>query len=285
MSQRTYPHGVPCWIDTEQPDIDAAAGFYAGLFGWTFEDAMPSGAPGRYLIAKLEGEDVAGIGSGTGTGTGTGTGEEGTTAWNTYIAVDDADATVRRLAASGAKVLSAPADAGEGGRSAALVDPQGARFRIWQARRRQGAQLVNQPGTWNFSDVHTPSPSETIEFYGDAFGWQVDDIGYGLMVRSPGYGSHLEGTADPDIRARQSGFIVPPGFEDAIAWVMPAADGEPPHWHVTFAIAERDRTVADAERLGAQVLAQQETGWTREALIRDPQGAEFTAAQFTPTYR
>jgi len=41
-------------------------------------------------------------------------------------------------------------------------------------------------------------------------------------------------------------------------------------------------TVADAERLGAQVLVGDDTQWTRTALIRDPQGAEFTASQFTP---
>ena len=33
---RTYPDGVPCWIDARQPDPDAAAAFYGGLFGWTF---------------------------------------------------------------------------------------------------------------------------------------------------------------------------------------------------------------------------------------------------------
>ena len=32
--ERSYPAGVPCWIDTEQPDVDAARHFYAGLFGW-----------------------------------------------------------------------------------------------------------------------------------------------------------------------------------------------------------------------------------------------------------
>ena len=37
--QRTYPHGVPCWIDTEQPDTAAAREFYGGLFGWRFEEA------------------------------------------------------------------------------------------------------------------------------------------------------------------------------------------------------------------------------------------------------
>jgi hypothetical protein len=31
MSNRTYPQGVPCWIDTQQADVDAAVAFYGGL--------------------------------------------------------------------------------------------------------------------------------------------------------------------------------------------------------------------------------------------------------------
>ncbi|MFF1254995.1 VOC family protein [Pseudarthrobacter sp. NPDC058329] len=271
MNHRTYPQGVPSWIDTEQPDVEAATKFYGGLFGWTFEDVMPPGAPGRYLIAKLDGQDVAGLGSG---GAGA--------AWNTYVAVDDADAAARRLVTAGARLVSAPEDAGEGGRSAELADPEGIRFRLWQAKRRPGAQVVNQPGAWNFSDLHTPDPGAGMAFYEKAFGWQVDDVGYGLMIRRPGYGDHLEATIYPDIRKRQSEFSAPPGFEDAIAWAVATAADEPPHWHVAFAVADRDQTVADATRLGADILKQDDTGWTREALIRDPQGAVFSASQFTP---
>jgi uncharacterized protein len=272
MNQRTYPHGVPCWIDTEQPDVEAATGFYAGLFGWTFEDVMPPGAPGRYLIARLGGEDVAGLGSG----------QDGTTAWNTYVSVDDADAAVPHLVAAGATVLSPPADAGEGGRSAALADTEGAGFRLWQAKHRPGAQVANQPGTWNFSDLHTTDPEAAIAFYGQAFRWQVDDIGYGLMVRRPGYGDHLEATVDPGIRSRQADVAAPPGFEDAIGWLAPAEPGKPDHWHVTFAVEDRDTAVALAERLGATVVSSEDTDWTKHALIRDPQGAELTLSQFTP---
>ncbi|MEK0156502.1 VOC family protein [Arthrobacter oryzae] len=272
MSQRTYPQGVPSWIDTEQPDIEAASQFYAGLFGWTFEEVTPPGAPGRYLIAQLGGRDVAGMAGGGGK----------TAVWSTYIAVDDAAAAVQRLVAAGAGVRSAPADAGEGGRSAVLTDPEGVEFRIWQAKRRLGAQAVNQPGAWNFSDLHTTNPGAAMAFYEDAFGWEVDDVGFGMMVRRPGYGDHLEATIYPDIRAQQSRLAAPPGFEDAIAWIATTAADEPPHWHVSFTVADRDLTVADAQRLGAQVLRQDDTGWTREALIRDPQGAEFTASQFTP---
>ena len=120
---------MPCWVDTDQPEVDPARRFYGDLFGWKFEDGVPAGAPGTYLIASLGGKDVAAIGPAE-----RGAGAE----WNTYIAVDDADAAA-------------------------------------------------------------------------------------ASVRK-GYGNHLEATVDPGIRDRQAGVTAPPGFEDAIAWLVPLAD-------------------------------------------------------------
>ena len=86
---RTYPQGVPSWIDLETPDATAIAPFYEAVLGWTLTDAMPPGAPGHYLIATIDGKDVAAIASGVASiGTDA--------AWNTYLAVDDADASRRR---------------------------------------------------------------------------------------------------------------------------------------------------------------------------------------------
>ena len=62
--RRTYPHGVTCWIDTEQPDPAGAARFYGGLFGWTLTDVVPPDAPGSYLIATLDGQDVVSVSDG-----------------------------------------------------------------------------------------------------------------------------------------------------------------------------------------------------------------------------
>lgn len=271
---RTYPPGVTSWVDTEQADVDAALEFYGGLFGWGFEDVMPPGAPARYVIATLGGSDVAAIGSAGADG------QEGGSGWNTYIATDDVDITTRRCTELGATVLAEPVDAGPGGRTATLLDPEGAAFRLWQARRRLGAQLTNAPGSWNFSDLHTADVEAAATFYGRAFGWLVSDLGYGTAIRVPGYGDHLESTTDPDIRRRQA--FAPEGFEDVIGALVPLQPGQAPHWHVTFTVADRDGAAATAERLGGTVLEQHESEWTRRATIRDPQGAVFTASQFTP---
>src|SRR4051794_37563585 len=266
---RTYPAGVTCWVDTEQPDLAAAAAFYAGLFGWTLTDAVPPGAGDSYLVATLEGQDVAALAPAL---------DGRPAAWNTYVAVDDTDAAARAVPGLGGSVARPPADAGPGGRWALCLDPLGAEFRLWQARRRLGAQLVNVPGTWNFSDLHTPDPRTALAFYGPLFGWVTEDYpGDVIMLRVPGYGDHLAATVDPGIRERQA--TAPPGFADAIGGVV--RDDEP-SWSVTFSVADRDDSAATAERLGGTVVSSAEGMWSRTALVRDPQGAQFTLSQFTP---
>ena len=51
---------------------------------------------------------------------------------------------------------------------------------------------------------------------------------------------------------------------------------------MTFTVADRDDIVAAAKRLGATVLSTADTEWTREAVVRDPQGATLTLSQFAP---
>jgi predicted enzyme related to lactoylglutathione lyase len=271
---RTYPSGVPSWVDVVAHELDEAKRFYAGLFDWTFTDAIPAEAPGNYLIATIGGEDVAAIASPDS--------DDEAVTWRTYIAVDDADTTAKAVDAAGGTVTLAPVDAGPGGRQAVCVDPRGAEFRLWQARKRLGAQLTNAPGTWNFSDLLTTDPHQAATFYASLFGWEVDDVGYATMVRRPGYGDHLAATVDPDIRARQSDIVTPAGFEDAVAWMRLISEGHPERWQVTFAVADRDASAATAEGLGATVLASEDSEWTKTATIRDPQGAELVLSQFTP---
>lgn len=269
--QRTYPHGVPCWIDCEVQDQAAAADFYGRLFGWTFEDAMPPGSPTSYLIAKLDGQDVGGIAPARGEGY-----------WNTYVAVDDCDAAAELAAARGGKVEQEPVDAGPGGRWAAIVDPDGAPFRLWQARRRLGSQVVNAVGTWNFSTLQTADAQRSLDYYCSVFGWEVmDGNSYdGALVMVPGYGDHLASTVDPGIYERQAG--APEGFADVVAGMeQPTVDG-PTRWEVKITVADRDATTALAEGLGARVLGTRETMWTREATLVDPQGSRFVASQFAP---
>jgi uncharacterized protein len=274
-----YPPGVPCWVDTEQPDAEAAAAFYGELFGWELEDTMPPDAPGNYFAAKLRGRDVAAVGSQP-------EGAPPMATWNTYVWVDSADETAAKVADAGGSVLVQPFDISDAGRMAVFADPSGAAFRVWQAGRHRGAQLVNEPGTWNFSELNTRDFEGAKAFYGEVFGWEAEDIAMGEhqsgMFRRPGYGDHLA-ERDPGIRERQADVGAPPGFEDAVAWLLPLTDDPPPHLSVTFAVDDADEVAANAARLGGQVLVPpMDAPWVRVTVLSDPQGAVFTANKFVP---
>jgi predicted enzyme related to lactoylglutathione lyase len=273
---RTYPEGVTSWVDVETDDVPGAQRFYGALFGWTFNQATPPGIPVVYAIAQLDGQDVAGIG-GPATPTGTASAR-----WNTYVAVDDIKDTIRSVERAGGRVVDPVEQAGEGGWNATVSDPAGVAVRLWQAKRRLGAQVTNTPGAWNFSDLHAADPAASRSFYEEVFGWAFTDLGFATMIRVPGYGDHLAATVDPGIHERQAGVGVPPGFADAIGWLTAADEHHPPTWQVTFTVTDRDESAAKAESLGGRVVRREESDWTKLAVIADPEGAEFTVSQFTP---
>lgn len=271
-----FPPGVPCWVDATEPDPPAAAAFYGSLFDWEMEDRVPAEAPGHYFVARLGGRDVAAIGSVM-------DGAPPAPAWNTYIGVVSADAAAARVEAAGGRVLVAPFDVMAAGRMAVCADPAGAVFSVWQPGTRTGAQVVNAPGSWNWSNLHTSDPQGAPAFYGEVFGWEASPLGAGSdtsMWRLPGYADFLE-RFDPGLRARHAEFGAPEGFSDCIGWMMPQAEGAEPRWRVTFSVGDADAVAARAEELGGRVLmAPEDMGVVRLAAIADPQGAELTVSQF-----
>jgi uncharacterized protein len=281
IERSEYPPGVPCWVDTGQPDPEAAARFYGGVFGWELEDQMPPDSGARYYMARLRGRDVAAVGSQFPEGT--------PVVWSTYVCVENADETAAKAQEAGGQVLSEPFDVFDAGRMGVLADTEGAAISIWQPGRTVGAQLVNEPGTWNFSEMNSRDPARAKAFYGTVFGWEADEIGMGdiMMFRRPGYGDFLE-SIDPGTRERMSGVGAPAGFEDAVAWLAPMhspqfSDDTPPHWSITFAVDDADAAAAKASELGGTVLMPPtDLPWVRQTVLRDPQGAVFTASKFVP---
>jgi uncharacterized protein len=285
LERSEYPPGVPCWIDTAQPDPEAATRFYGGLFGWEFEDAMPADAPGNYFMARLHGRDVAAVGSAP-------DGGPPTPVWTTYIAVDSADDAVANVGKAGGSTLAEPFDVFDAGRMAVCSDPAGAVFSVWQAKETIGAQLVNDPGTWNFSDLNTRDVDGATAFYREVFGWVAGALEGGgaefTFLRLPGYGDFLERSVQPGLRAGQEEVGAPPEFADVVAGlVRMTSDSFPddvsPHWSVTFAVDDTDATAARAEELGGALVAPpMDAGPTRIAVVRDPQGASFIVSRFYP---
>jgi predicted enzyme related to lactoylglutathione lyase len=273
-----YIPGVPCWIDTSQPDPDSARSFYGGLFGWDFEDAMPQGSPAKYFIARIRGGDVAAVGS-------IPEGAPAAAMWNTYIWVDSADDAVARVRAAGGGVAMAPFDVLDAGRMAVLTDPEGAAFCVWQPRNHKGAKIVNEHGSLNFNTLVTRDPEAAEGFYGAVFGWKTLAIPAGVMWTLPGYGDHLE-EKSPGLREQMAQMGAPEGFIDVVAALNPIVDGgadAAAHWSVTFAVDDVEASAAKARELGGEVVTGPvDAPWARLAVINDPQGARFIVSQFVP---
>jgi len=271
-----YIEGVPCWIDTSQPNPQAATEFYGGLFGWEFEDVMPADSPMRYFMARIRGGDVGAVGSQSG-------GQAAAAVWNTYVWVDDADAIAEKIRAAGGEVLMEPAAVGDAGRMGVFADPEGAAFSVWEAARHKGARIVNEPGSLNFNNLNTRDPEGAKAFYGAVFGWTTLDWGGGSSAwLLPGYSDHLE-ELNPGFKKGMAEMGAPAGFEDAVATLNTITDDQPAHWSVTFAVEDADETAAKASELGATVVVPPfDAPWVRMAVITDPQGAMFIASQFVP---
>jgi predicted enzyme related to lactoylglutathione lyase len=283
MAERDgYISGVPCWVDTSQPDPEAAVAFYSGLFGWEFEDVMPPGSEGKYFIARIRGGDVAAVGSIPEAAPQVAT-------WNTYIWVESADETASKVRDAGGNVVMEPFDVMDSGRMAMVTDREGAAFCVWQAKRQKGAQIVNEHGSVNFNDLNTRDPEAAKSFYGAVFGWQTLDLEGGFQVWTlPGYGDYLE-RDNPDIRKGMDELGAPKGFEDVVASLAPIPDDQPdvrPHWGLTFAVDDADAIAEKTTELGGKVLAPPfDAPWVRMTVISDPQGATFTASKFVPENR
>jgi predicted enzyme related to lactoylglutathione lyase len=238
---------VPSWIDIGVPDAQAAADFYGALFGWEAPEGPPE--TGGYRVAMVRDHAVAGIGPQQ---------NPGHPVWATYIAVDNVDEATAKVLTAGGQVIMPAMDVLDVGRMAIYADPQGAVFSVWQAGTHPGAQLVNEPGTWSWSELLTTDLEAAKGFYGDVFGWTADSKGDGPV---PEYVEWQVGG-----RSVAGMMLKPP--------MMPAE--VPPYWGVYFAVVDADAAAARVKELGGTVIQPPtdiEPG--RFAVVADPFGGIF----------
>lgn len=254
-----YPDGVFNWVDLTTTDLAGVRAFYGSLFGWTAND-VPVGDSGyNYTFFEIDGHPVAGGGQMMPEGQAAGQ----PSAWVAYVKWDDIDAAFARAETAGGTVLVPPMDIPNSGRMGLLMDPSGAVFGIWSPRPFPGAALVNQPNTLTWTELQSRDLPVARAFYEQVFGWTGEE--------TPD-GSGYVGLAVDD-RVQCGG--MPIGGE---MW-----EGVPSNWAIYFAVADVDATAARVAELGGAVLVgpHEAGGLGRFIVVRDPQGAIFTAMQFS----
>jgi hypothetical protein len=245
----TFRPGQPAWVDLGTPDMDSAQRFYGQLLGWTVERSDDP-ATGGYAVAKVDGDDVAGLGPQQ---------SPGKPYWSVYFATADVDATAAAVKDAGGRMLMAPMDVMQLGRMALFADPEGAAFCVWEPRDHHGADRVEAPGALAWAELGTRDPRAAVAFYTSVFGWCARPSAAGgayTQLRPSG--------ADRDaIGMLRMGEEFPPDV--------------PAHWLVYFGTQDCDESAAMAKELGATVMVGPADipGAGRFAILEDPQGAVF----------
>jgi predicted enzyme related to lactoylglutathione lyase len=243
------------WVDVSSPDLDKSNAFYSGLFGWDAQQ-VPDPEAGGYTMYFRDGKMVGAAGPTFG--------PDQHPAWATYIHSEDADATTQAVKDAGGQVLMGPMDVMGQGRMAVLADSTGAHVSIWQPQLHQGAQVVNEPGSFSWNELYTRDIPAAQEFYRKVFGWGVEeaDMGSGKYTLFQVDGKPIAGGMD-------------------MSALLP--DSIPPHWLVYFTVENTDDSVAKVKELGGTVVSgPMETPMGPIAVIQDPVGAAFAVIQFTP---
>lgn len=250
-----YTPGTPSWVELSSPDPDASAAFYRDVLDWGATEPG-SAETGGYRMFQCDGKNVAGL---------MGHMQEGQpTAWATYVSVADADETAQKVQAAGGALLMGPVDVMDLGRMAMFADPTGAVFGVWQPKAFAGADLVNQPVSLVWNEVHTRDTDTDKTFYNSVFGWTSGKPAF-------------EGAPDTYTVWQLDGRNIGGMMEMAEGTFPPDT---PPHWSVSFAVADADATLAKAREHGGTVVAEPvHMSIGRFAAILDPQGAWFTIMQ------
>jgi predicted enzyme related to lactoylglutathione lyase len=180
-------------------------------------------------------------------------------AWTTYFASSDVDATATRIASAGGQILSAPMDVMEQGRLVVAADVAGAVFGVWQGRKHTGTEVANVPGAFTWSEHMSRDFEADKAFYAAVFGYEYGDMssdGFSYATLLLG-GQQVVGGLG----------AYPAGGEDS----------HPAFWSVYFGTADTDKSVELAVAHGGRVIRPAtDSPYGRMAIVADNQGAVFS---------
>ena len=219
-----YAPGTPSWIDVTAPDLDAAAAFYGGLFGWEAEETSRPEESGGYRMFTLRGREVAGLGPLQDGGP--------PPMWTTYVTVADADATARRRPPTAARSSCRRSTCSTSAAWPSSPIRRAPSSASGSRRAHPGARIVNEPGSliWNELAVRETGPE--ISFYEAVFGWGHETARSAASSTRPGRSTRR--------RARPVAGMI------RMDENWPAE--VPPHWLVYLAVADVDARLRPRRR-------------------------------------
>ena len=236
------------WHELMTSDAAGAVKFYSAVFGWTVQE-MDMGPAGTYRLFMKGDKQVGGAMQAP----------PGIPShWLAYVATDDADASAKKLAELGGKILVQPTNVPDMVRFAIGMDPQGAAIGVVQNISSRPDEPQSSappvPGLFCWDELHTKDQDAAGKFYGALFGW-TSKVGEGEMKYW--HWNH----AGKDIGGM-------------MALMMPQV---PPNWLGYIAATDVDGSTKKVKELGGKVMMEpmdvEQVG--KFSIVQDPSGAVF----------
>ncbi|GER22849.1 putative glyoxalase/bleomycin resistance protein [Zafaria cholistanensis] len=246
--RETTAAGEPVWTDIASTDFEKTKAFYAGLFGWTYDEPAPE-EYGGYVTARLNGQMVAGLSPHQP--------EMGVpNVWGLYLKSDGIEATADAVRAAGGQVLVPPMHVDPYGHMAIFSDAGGVAIGAWQPQTHQGFGVDAEHGAPAWFELHTRDFAAAVPFYERAFGWKTSVLG---------------DTDEFRYRTLGEGDAARAGIMDGARYLPAEVPG---FWVTYWGANDVDAAVAQAVELGGRVITgAEDTPYGRMATVEDPTGA------------
>lgn len=253
----TVRAGQWVWADLVTLDVARAAEFYASLFGWTYETYGPENDDQQsYTLIFSNGVPIGGMVFSERHARSS----RPQARWIGVLSVADVDVAAKAAAANRGRVLVGPMDARPRGRTALLVDPEGAAFAVLRSATGDPADYLAEPGEWLWFELWADDVAAMGAFYRAL-------APYEISTGFAGAGSGIQLKTDGVPRAG----------------ILPKLADVPSAWVPYVRVASVAETVARARAAGGRIVIEPTAArGTTVALLVDPTGAPLAIAQWPP---
>ena len=250
MPVHTPALGAPCWFELASTDPARSIAFAQAVFGWSADEQGTPMGPYAFML-----NGTAAVGAICGLPPGA---EGAPSFWSAYFLVDDVDAARAKALALGATAFGEAFDVPGMGRGAALADPGGAVFNLWQAENAAGGELAMfEDFSIGWVELATRDVEAAQRFYGELLGWTFQD------------------SANAPPGTRYSEYAAGDTHYGGLLQMTEAWGDLPEHWSLYVVVPDLDIALSATDAAGGRlsVPAFNAPGVGRIARIDDPTGA------------
>jgi len=206
------------WHDLLTDDVASSRTFYAGLFGWTYENR------GNYTQILNQGNLIGGMMKIRPT-----VDSKAEAVWLPSLSVANVDQSISYIKSKKAKVIKGPLEMKERGKGVLISDPQGAQLVLLDTKGGDPKDVTPQVGDWLWNELWTNTPKESYSFYRKLGGYDSSKMknGYRLLSSKDKWRAGIRDVSKEDIKAR---------------------------WVPAIRVSDLEETMTKAKALGGEVL-------------------------------